>query len=179
MRYTQWGNRRKQGDEHVVSLLDDQGSQILDLPQNWPSEEFGVTVDGQEWRVLATDTDLQATLPGGQVFSANSGDKKFTRAKRLEIQLGQPISAINEQRNDWVYVASDAEETKLGQFSGGNNGVRKSITEFEEDSGLGREEKIFLSLVTKRTLESRLSVSTWSIIIGLVLLIPVIIFAAL
>ena len=102
--------------------------------------------------------------------------KKFSRAKEITIDFGdKQVQAINEGGADWVYV--DATDKKLGQFSGSNNGVRRSITEFEPDVTLTHDEQVFLSWVTRTMLESRLAVTTMIATMSLLLMIPVALFA--
>lgn len=177
MLYSKWDNRRAQGDLRLVSLFDDQGSVVLDAPQSWPREEFEIDVEGHTWKITATDTTLTAVLPDAKVYVAEAGEKKFSRAKRIELMLNSPVVAENEQKNDWVYV--DENDNKLGQFSGGNNGVRTSITEFEAVNELTFNEQVFMSLVTKRVLESRMNSSTLVLTISLLILTPIIILFAL
>ncbi|MDO4632219.1 MAG: hypothetical protein Q4A82_08070, partial [Corynebacterium sp.] len=109
-----------------------------------------------------------------RTFTASIDGKKFSRAKEITIDFGdKKVFAINESGGDWVYV--DAADNKIGQFSGGNNGVRKSITEFEPDAALSLEEQVFLSWVTRTALEAKLMVTSMIVIMSLLLMLPVVI----
>jgi len=106
-----------------------------------------------------------------QGFTGETGDQIDAWTDRAMKQ----VQAINEGGADWVYV--DAADNKLGQFSGSNNGVRRSITEFEPDVALTHDEQVFLSWVTRTMLESRLAVTTMIATMSLLLMIPVALFA--
>ena len=128
------------------------------------------------WQLTSTPNTLTAVLPEGVTYTATVPAKKFSRAKEIAIDFGdKQVQAINEAGADWVYV--DAADKKLGQFSGGNNGVRRSITEFEPDVALTHDEQVFLSWVTRTMLESRLAVTTMIATMSLLLMIPVALFA--
>ncbi|AEG84326.1 hypothetical protein [Corynebacterium ulcerans] len=175
MDYTAWGNRAK----GTVELLDDANNTLATFPaDNCESEH--VNVRGVDWVVSRSKQQITAQLPDGSAFVADASPKGFGRAKAIDIDAaGRKMRAINEDKNDWVYVDADPEETKLGQFSGGNNGVRKSYTEFEPASALTNDQKAFLSLVTRTVLEAKLSSFTLMLIAFLILLIPVVILSLL
>ncbi len=175
MDFTSWGNRRK----NHIDLFDDHDNTIATFPIDIHAEQT-VDVDGVAWTLSSDKKILRAVIAGGEEFVADAGEKGFARSKRIEISLGdRNVRAINENRNDWVYVDSDPEETKIGQFSGGNSGVRKSYTEFEKDSGLNLQQKVFLSAVTRTELEAKLSSFTLGLFFFILLLMPAVVRALL
>ncbi len=181
MNYTSWCDRRKVKGEAVVHLHDEADAEIATFPQviATDADAHSATVGSDTWRLTQTDKHLiAATLPDGTVYSADTGGKSFSRAKHIDIDLGgKAVTAVNEGGADWVYV--DSADAKLGQFSGGNNGVRRSITEFEPDAGLSHDEQVFLSWVTRTALEAKLGISTLILTVSLLLIIPIVVFALL
>ena len=173
MEYTSWGNRGKAGDTRIVHLFEKSDGDIATFPQVNTGE---ATVGEATWQLTSTPNTLTAVLPEGITYTATVPAKKFSRAKEITIDFGdKQVQAINEAGADWVYV--DAADKKLGQFSGSNNGVRRSITEFEPDVALTHDEQVFLSWVTRTMLESRLAVTTMIATMSLLLMIPVALFA--
>lgn len=174
MLYTLWNNREKSDGQRIVHLFDDDRNQIAAFPINSPTTTTAITVGETKWQINGNKTQLEAQLPNDERFVANTDRKPFGRTKSITIDLaGKPVLAINEGRADWVYV--DAEDNKLGQFSGGNNGVRKAITEFESDAQLSHDQKIFLSWVTRTTLEAKTMMGTLILTLSLLLVIPMVI----
>ncbi|MCS4535409.1 hypothetical protein [Corynebacterium sp. HS2168-gen11] len=138
-------------------------------------EKTHAIVGADTWQLTAEKQKLSAKLPSGDVFVATADGKPFGRAKTISIDAaGMSIKAINEGATDWVYV--DDADRKLGQFSGGNNGVRKSITAFEDES-LTLEQQVFLSWVSRTTLEAKTLGTSVAIIASLLLMLPVAILA--
>lgn len=128
-----------------------------------------VAVGDAQWELAKDDHGLEAHLPDGRVFRATTAGP-FKRAKEVRVDLaGVSVTAVNEARQDWVYL--DHEEEKLGQFSGGNNGVRQAITEFERP--LAVEHQVFLSWVTRNLLEARLGSATTAMLAVLVIMLIV------
>ncbi|AZA11875.1 hypothetical protein [Corynebacterium gerontici] len=161
--YTGWGRRNR--SEKTVELIAE-GSQTLGT---FPAQLQGITqveVQGQPWKFSQGHTTLGAEV-GERRFDA-SAEKKFSSAKEIELNLnGRKARAVCEKRSDWVY--EDADGTKLGQFSGGNNGVRNSYTEFEVGN-TNADEQVFLSLLSRTVLESKLSSMSVALIASLLLI---------
>ncbi|MCQ9352348.1 hypothetical protein NQ015_01755 [Corynebacterium sp. 153RC1] len=176
--HTGWTNRRKEQGRVLVDLHDAKSLTMGTFPRDLLGSE-DVTVLGQQWRIDATKQRLTATLPDGSVFTAAAVDKPFGKAHRIDINVGIPVVAINEQRMDWVYATNDAADQKVGQFSGGNNGARNSYTEFEQEVPLSPEQAAFLSLVSRTVMEAKLGGSTLVLTVSLLLLTPIILFMLL
>lgn len=173
MQYTSWDNRRKIDHEmHVDLLADSSGDVLATTPVNFHEEDTVVEVRGEQWSVRRTETVLEATTASGKKFVCDAGEKKFGRSKLLTITADTPVRAINESKSDWVIVTADEAEDKLGQFSGGNNGVRRSITEFEPGNNLTDDDKIFLSFVTRSQLETKMSSNMWILTLTMLILGP-------
>lgn len=144
MQHTSWQREKDQ-----AILLSDAGKQLGSFPQVLGEDVQIALADGTTWEITKDAHRLKA----GD-FQADCGQKKWNAAKNIAIDLGdKQLTAVNEVRNDWVYLAG---EDKVGQFSGGNRGVRQAITEFEADAEVSEQEKIFLSLLTRTVLEARL-----------------------
>ncbi|MDO4762427.1 MAG: hypothetical protein Q4A31_10950 [Corynebacterium sp.] len=173
MKYSVWSDRSVEHGVPSAHLHDDADESRAVFPLDVAQHPVA-TVGQGSWELKADKHSLAATLPDGRVFQATTGAKPFGRSKRIDVDLaGVSVAAVNEAGQDWVYV--DSADEKLGQFSGGNNGVRKSITEFEESS-LSDEQKVFLSWVTKTALEAKMLSGTLVLTICLLLVIPVVIF---
>lgn len=158
--YTSWD--RSQTDAPVLLLED--GPEQLGIFTKGTAE-----VEGATWK-LDVDPKLgaSATLPDGRVFRAAGNLKKDNR---IEASLdGRTFSLINENSGDWII--DNVDEDKLAQFSSRNNGVRKSIVEFEPGAlqELGREEVAALSWFARLIMEERLAKSSIAIIVTLILL---------
>jgi hypothetical protein len=125
------------------------------------------TVDGQVWGLsFAKETGARATLADGRVLAAPGN---FGRDKTIRVTLGdESYSLINEASTNWII--EDADGTKVGQFSGTNNGVRRAILEFEGETGLPVETVAGLSWLVRLVLESRLSRSSLVLISTLILM---------
>ncbi len=178
MLYTLWGDRSKVGDTPVVSLFDDAKHTIATFPISTNGEATATGPGDTQWKITGDKTHLAASLPTGQQFNAQTVSKPFGRAATIDIDLdGMKVQAINETGSNWVYVNEQDEE--LGQFSGGNNGVRKAITEFVPTAELTTEQKVFLSWVTRTTLEAKTMFSTLILTLCLLLVIPIVIFGLL
>lgn len=175
MKYTSWDNRRKTNGDMHVDLLNDSGDVIATTPVDFQEEDTTIDVHGSTWSVRRTDTTVEAKTDTGKRFVCDAGEKKFGRSKLLTITADSQIRAINESKSDWVYVTADEAEDKLGQFSGGNNGVRRSITEFEPGNTLTEDDKIFLSFVTRQQLEAKMSSGMWVLTLSLLILAPILV----
>ncbi|AKE40958.1 hypothetical protein UL82_03755 [Corynebacterium kutscheri] len=174
MQYTRWDKRH----EGLVELFDDAATHIATFPID-AKGTHQVSVGDTSWSLETTPNAVHALLPDGKKYSATVA-KNFSRAKVIDISLdGLAVKVINEARKDWVYTLANEEETKLGQFSGGNNGVRHSVTEFEPDGPLSDEQKVFLSQISRNTLESNLNSFSLILTISLLLLIPLVVFMLL
>ena len=180
--YTSWGKRFKNDGKLFINLLrsntDSADEKVLATFGEVPSKSFETTatVDEQQWELsFSIDGTATAKLPDGRVFSANAGEKTFTKSKRIEIDMdGTAMAAVNEDKNNWII--DDSEENKVAQFTGMNNGVRRAIVEFEPDVEVTQEQEIFLSWVARKTLESRMLGSSWGLTLFLIILTPIIIF---
>ena len=75
---------------------------------------------------------------------------------------------VNEASNNWI--VDDENGTKVAQFSGGNNGVRKAILEFEGATDLPRDAVVGLSWLARLALEQRLSRTSTVVIATLALM---------
>ena len=130
----------------------------------------------REWQ-LSFDIDgtASATLPDGRVFTADPGEKGFSKSKNIRIDMdGTHMEAINENKNNWII--DDAASQKVAQFTGVNNGMRRAILEFDKGVHLPVDQEIFLSWITRKTLESRMLGTSWALTLFLVVLTPIIIF---
>lgn len=176
--YTSWGKRFKKDGKLFINLLRGADEDVVATFGEVPSKTFETTADvaGEQWKLdFDIDDSATAQLPDGRVFSATAGDKHFTKTKRIEIDMaGTNLVAINEEKNNWI--VDDAEGNKIAQFTGLNNGVRRSILEFEEGVRLSADQEIFLSWVARKTLESRMLGSSWGLTIFLIILTPIILF---
>ena len=130
------------------------------------SPEGTAAVAGRVWQLhFDSSAGATATLPDGTKFRA-PGD--LGRSKEIEVALGNKrFFFVNETRGDWII--DDAERNKIGQFSGGNSGVRRSILEFEPDVELNNDERAGLSWFVRLILESRLGSSGRALLWTLVL----------
>ncbi|KQB86857.1 hypothetical protein [Corynebacterium lowii] len=151
--YTSWGARGKS-----TPLLVEDGPEELGT--------FGVeraSVGGHSWILSTTKKAATATTDDGRVFTATGN---LARAKNIEVSLaGRAVNLVNENRNDWV--VEDAQGTKVAQFSGGNNGVRRCVLELEEDAQFSTAEVVALSWFVRLILEARLNASTTVLIVTL------------
>lgn len=184
--YTSWGKRFKKDGNIFIDLLrantanakNADASEVLATFGEVPTKKFDTTatVGDEQWN-LSFDIDgtATATLPDGRTFVAQAGEKAFTKSKRIDIDMaGTTMAAINEDKNNWII--DDAGENKVAQFTGMNNGMRRSILEFEEGVDVPEDQQIFLSWVTRKTLESRMLGSSWGLTLFLIILTPIIIF---
>ncbi|MFP7364354.1 hypothetical protein SFC07_01005 [Corynebacterium callunae] len=176
--YTSWGKRFKKDGQLFVDLLRGQEKSKIATFGESTAKAFDTTatVGEQQWNlsfdIAGTAT---ATLPDGRVFKAQVVDKGFSHAKRITIDMaGVEMTAINEEKANWII--DDANEQKVAQFSGVNNGMRASVLEFEEGSTVSAEQEVFLSWIARKTLESRMLGSSWGLTIFLIILTPFIIF---
>lgn len=162
--HTGWGKRNDVDGRQHVHLLDEQERSIGNFPRGLSHD--AVDVAGQRWTFDAQRNALTAEVDGAR-FEAKAA-QQFSRTKEIAIDLnGRPAKAVNERRGDWVVV--DTSDAKLAQFSGGNNGVRHSYTEFEPGA-TSHDEQVFLSVLTRTVLESKLSSTSVALIGTLVLL---------
>lgn len=176
--YTSWGKRTKTEGQISTDLLRGEGQSKVGTFGDSTDTAFTsqATVGEQNWE-LSFDNDgtASATLPDGRVFTADPGEKGFSKSKSIEIDMaGVQMVAINENKNNWII--DDANSDKVGQFTGVNNGLRRAILEFEEGVHLPLEQEAFLSWTTRKTLESRMLGSSWGLTIFLIVLTPIIIF---
>ncbi|KQB85122.1 hypothetical protein [Corynebacterium oculi] len=152
-RYTSWGQRGS-----TTPLLVEEGPEELGT--------FGVeraTVGEQSWLLSATKETVTATTEAGVAFTLTG---KRARAKTLSADLGgRAVTLLNEARQDWVIV--DAQGTKIAQFSGGNNGVRRCVLEIEEGARVSTAEAVALSWFVRLILEARLGASSTVLIVTL------------
>lgn len=156
MHYTSWGRREKVDNEVRIPLLIEAGPEELGV-----FAESTAVVGGEVWQLHhEKSAGARATLSDGRVFEAPAD---FGRSKRIEASLaGKKFTLVGETRNDWII--DDAEGNKVGQFSAGNNGVRRSILEFEDGVELSDEERAGLSWFVRLVLQARLGSSSRTLI---------------
>lgn len=158
MHYTSWGKRERHEGRQRIPLLIEDGPEELGV-----FAEDTAAVGGGIWQLSrGKEGGARATLDDGRVFEAAGN---LARDKRIEVSLaGRRFTFVNEARNDWII--DDADSLKIGQFSGGNNGVRRAILEFEEEASadLSDAERAGLSWFVRLILESRLGGSSWALL---------------
>ncbi|MDK6259271.1 MULTISPECIES: hypothetical protein [Corynebacterium] len=166
--YTSWGPRH--AGENAV-LLVGKGPEELG--------SFGVEkaeVGGETWQLKADGAKGVLVRTGdGREFRADgaAGPKK-----QVAVDLaGKKLTLVNENSSNWVVL--DPDGVKIAQFSGTNNGVRRSILEFSADEeepekaraaidALTRDEVVALSFFTRTILEAKLSRTSGMVIVTLV-----------
>ncbi|MCF4006199.1 hypothetical protein L1O03_03265 [Corynebacterium uropygiale] len=167
MHYTSWTRRT----EHGADLLVEDGPDVL---AHFSHDGVNGTalVQGETWTsVHDPEKGASLTRPSGETYELIG---QLTKDHEFQASLrGTPLRLINEQRNDWII--EDASGTKIAQFSGGNNGVRRAILEFESDheGDLETDQTIALSWFVRLLLEHRLDKSSWAIL-GTVLLFAIV-----
>lgn len=176
--YTSWGKRAKVEGQIAIDLFHGEEQTKLGTFGDSTDKAFTAqaTVGAQEWE-LSFDIDgiASAKLPDGREFSANPGEKGFSKSKKITLDMdGTTMVAINENKSNWII--DDANADKVAQFTGVNSGVRRAILEFEEGVKLPLEQEAFLSWVTRKTLESKMLGTSWGLTLFLVVLTPIIIF---
>lgn len=176
--YTSWGKRTRTEGQLSTDLLRGEGQEPIATFGDATSKAFTsiATVGDREWQ-LSFDIDgtASATLPDGRVFTADPGEKGFSKSKNIRIDMdGTHMEAINENKNNWII--DDAASQKVAQFTGVNNGMRRAILEFDKGVHLPVDQEIFLSWITRKTLESRMLGTSWALTLFLVVLTPIIIF---
>ncbi|MDO4915650.1 hypothetical protein [Corynebacterium sp.] len=163
-------------------------------PESWPEWTF----------VPHTKGRLSASGPDGQNFHADPQSQRegkegqIGRAKRVALDMGSAetpsadpasdsaevskssgasegvpaVNIVNCGKLDFVFETPD--ETKLGQFTGGNRGVRHVVVELEpgQESAMTTEQQVFLAWVARMQLESQLVTSTWMWTVLLIVLLP-------
>ncbi|RNE49578.1 hypothetical protein [Corynebacterium alimapuense] len=152
MDYTSWDRNKR-------------GAPIL-LAEDGPRElgsftEDSATVDGDTWELtFDRETGAQAVLADERLFRAVGN---FRKDKTINAILGEhKFTLINESANNWII--DDEHGDKVGQFSGGNNGVRRAILELDGDVSLSAEELVALSWFVRLILENRLSRTSTTLI---------------
>ena len=167
MHYTSWDRT----DRDAPVLLLEAGPQELGR-----FTDETAAVNGSTWALAQDkDTGAHATLADGRVFRA-AGD--FRRDKAIAVDLaGRVFTFVNESSNNWII--DDADGTKIGQFSGGDNGVRTAVLEFEDGVALPVEEVAGLSWFVRLILEARLAKGSTALIGTLILMSVVAILAFL
>lgn len=176
--YTSWSKRARVEGQIATDLLRGEDNTKVGTFGESTDKAFTTTatVESQEWN-LSFDINgtASATLPDGRVFTADPGEKGFSKTKNVEIDMdGTRMVAINENKSNWII--DDVNSDKVAQFTGMNNGMRRAILEFEEGVTLPVEQEAFLSWTTRKTLESRMLGSSWGLTIFLLILTPVILF---
>lgn len=176
--YTSWGKRTRNEGQMTTDLLRGEEQKRIATFGEATSKAFTstATVGDREWQ-LSFDMDgtASATLPDGRVFTADPGEKGFSKAKNILIDMdGTQMKAIHEGKNNWII--DDAASQKVAQFTGVNNGMRRAILEFDKGVRLPVDQEVFLSWITRKTLESRMLGTSWALTIFLVVLTPIIVF---
>ncbi|GAB3690326.1 hypothetical protein [Corynebacterium nasicanis] len=158
MHYTSWD--RSDVDRPV--LLAEGGPEVL--------ARFGkdtAEVDGATWTlVFDAASGATATLIDVPVLTAEAN---FKKDKSIPVNIGtRSFVLVNEASNNWII--DDENGNKVAQFSGGNNGVRQAILEFEGETDLPRDAVVGLSWMARLLLEQRLSRSSTAVIATLALM---------
>lgn len=174
MHYTSWGKREKENGDIRIPLLIEGGPEELGVFTE-ATPDGTAAVGGQVWQLHFDQAEgARATLPNGVAYHAPG---KFGRDKEITVSLGEKtFYFVNESGSDWII--DDAQRNKVGQFSGGGNGVRKSILEFEPEVELSNDEWAGLSWLVRLVLESKLGSSSRSLLWTLVLFTVVGVVAA-
>ncbi|MEJ4112780.1 hypothetical protein ACGE24_03735 [Corynebacterium kroppenstedtii] len=148
-------------------------------PSSWPEWTF----------VPHTKGRLSASGPDGRNFHADPESQRqghegqIGRAKRVSLDLEgregsspaegiQAVTIVNCGKLDFVVETPD--EMKIGQFTGGNRGVRHVVVECEpgHEDALTTQQQVFLAWIARMQLESRLVTSTWMWTVLLIVLLP-------
>ncbi|APT85184.1 hypothetical protein [Corynebacterium aquilae] len=172
---TSWTPRTIEGSTQKLDLLAGETT-IGHFTETDKGHTVEAVVYDQPWHVTRDDMAVTATLQDGRTYALTGDKGRIGGSKRLDVDLaGHAVACINEAKQDWVI--EDTDGTKLGQFSGGNRGVRSSLVEWEDDATehLNREEQAFLSYAARIALESRLWRNTWILTASLLVLAPIII----
>ena len=165
MHYTSWD--RSDVDRPV--LLVEGGPEVLAR-----FEKDSADVDGERWTLsFDPETGATATLIDAPVVTAEAN---FKKDKSIPVSVGsRSFVLVNEASNNWII--DDEVGNKVGQFSGGNNGVRKSILEFEGETDLPTDVIVGLSWLVRLVLETRLSRTSTMVIATLALMSVVAVLA--
>ena len=165
MHYTSWDR----SDVNRPILLAEGGPDVLARFDGETAE-----VDGQRWTLdFDPETGATASLDDAPVLTAPAN---FRKDKSIPVTIGdRSFMLVNEASNNWII--DDESGTKVGQFSGGNNGVRRAILEFEGETTLPVDTIVGLSWVSRLALETRLTRSSTMVIATLALLSVVAILA--
>ncbi|QGU05185.1 hypothetical protein [Corynebacterium comes] len=148
MHYTSWDRT----DTDAPALLAEAGPTVI---ARFTTDT--AAVDGKVWGLsFDKEKGAKATLPDGRVLDAPGN---FGRDKTFRVSLGEGFfTLLNESSTNWVIEDETGE--KIAQFSGGGNGVRKAILEFEGETDLPIEAVAGLSWLARLVLESRLGRSS-------------------
>ncbi|MFD5867805.1 hypothetical protein ACFWGD_04205 [Corynebacterium sp. NPDC060344] len=166
------GDESKSGNEVRIPVTAE-GAEVAEYVRVGPEEAIATAQGAWDLDVVG-DGRLVATLPDGRVFTAGAKDRpKLSRAKTIDVDLGQDRHLFVVCEGAQNYVIEDDRGGKLGQFTGANRGVRAAEIQYDTDAGraLPDEEKIFLTWVARRVLEYRMISSTWILTVCLLLLI--------
>lgn len=165
MHYTSWDR----SDTARPVLLAEGGPEVLAH-----FEKDSAEVDGQRWTlVFDRETGATATLIDAPVLTAEAN---FRKDKSIPVSVGnRNFVLVNESANNWI--VDDEAGTKVAQFSGGNNGVRRAILEFEGETDLPMDAVVGLSWVARMILETRLSRTSMTVIATLVFMSVVAVLA--
>ncbi|PRQ10903.1 hypothetical protein C1Y63_09190 [Corynebacterium sp. 13CS0277] len=183
---TSWGPRHHEGEAYTLELFygqaDENTGTIIDrtVVGRFTEADKGhtvtATVAGEPWEVTRDETAVTATLPSGRIFTLTGEKGRISGSKRLTADLaGRQVDLVNESKQDWVLEDVANAEAKLGQFSGGNRGVRTSLVEWEDDAAVDDAERFFLAYAARVALESRLWLNTWILTASLLVLAPLIV----
>ncbi|MEJ5928928.1 hypothetical protein WG915_09940 [Corynebacterium sp. H128] len=166
MSTVQWGKRH----DHRIQLS--AGDQLLAEFEIVDENKETAEVAGKQWTYELSSDEARAT--DGSVEWVAQAPKGFKKSKRFVATIGErSIDFINEQKSDWII---DENDTKLGQFSGANNGVRNVAVEFEPEVALDKAEQVYLAWLSRIALEQRLVGLTWILTLVLLILTPLVLF---
>lgn len=185
----EWGPRDNHNGESVSSLSID-GRQVAQFVDRKDSAQ--ATIEGVSWDLskpakgeLSGSSAAGARLVAVPVTERKGKAGDLGRAGRTEVVLtdtsGQETTVVLENCGKQDYVFETGEGVKLGQYSGGNSGVRQLVVEVEpgQEDTLTVEQLALVAWLARVQLESRLLSSTWVWTVLLIVLIPIMILAFL
>lgn len=185
----EWGARDNRKGESRSALSID-GRQVAQFVDRKDSAQ--ATIEGVDWELSKpAKGDLSgSSAAGARLVAAPVSERKgkpgdLGRAKRTEVTLtdasGKETSVVLENCGKQDYVFETGQGVKLGQYSGGNSGVRQLVVEVEpgQEDALTVEQLALVAWLARVQLESRLLSSTWMWTVLLIVLIPIMILAFL
>lgn len=171
-----WGERTTNGKVTTMDLTcgDTLIAQFIEDASTKPTS-LSMRIDGRDIPLaFSGKKSAEANLPTGQ-YNAHPNKSSFARSHEIMVDLGKrSLKLINEAKSDWVI--EDADEVKLGQFTGANHGVRHVVVEMEPEASLTKPEAAFVAWVARLALEEKMLSTTWILTLTLALITPFIIW---